>query len=56
MERTFAWLLRYRRLDREWEYHAASSEARVQIACIHLMLRRLARRRPIETGGVSKVA
>ena len=56
VERTFAWLLRYRRLDREWEYHAASSEARVQIACIHLMRRRLARRRPIETGGVRKVA
>jgi putative transposase len=56
VERTFAWLLRYRRLDREWEYHAASSEARVKIACIHLMLRRLARRRPTGTCPLRQVA
>jgi len=56
VERTFAWLGRYRRLAREWEYHCCSSEARVQIASIHLMLRRLARPRPIDSCTIRKVA
>ena len=41
VERTFAWLGRYRRLSREYEVLPESSEAMVYIAMIHLMLTRL---------------
>jgi putative transposase len=41
VERTFAWLGRYRRLNREYEVLPDSSEAMVYIAMIHLMLNRL---------------
>jgi putative transposase len=41
VERTFAWLGRYRRLSKDYEYHTQHSEARVQLASIHLMLKRL---------------
>jgi putative transposase len=41
-ERTFAWLGRCRIHSRDYERHAASSEAQVQISMINLMLRRLA--------------
>ena len=41
VERTLAWLGRYRRLSKDYEYDPASSEAQVQISSIHLMLRRL---------------
>jgi putative transposase len=41
VERTFAWLVGYRRLLCESEYHPETSEAVIQIAMIDLMLRRL---------------
>jgi transposase len=41
VERTFAWLVGYRRLRMEYEYHAETSEAVIQVAMIDLMLRRL---------------
>ena len=43
VERTFAWLGRYRRLSRDYERLAATTEALVLIAMARLMLRRLAR-------------
>ncbi len=41
VERTFAWLGRWRRLSRDYEYKTASSEAWIQISAIGMMLRRL---------------
>ena len=41
VERTFAWLLRSRRLSKDYEREPASSEAMIQVSMIHLMLRRL---------------
>jgi putative transposase len=41
VERSIAWLGRYRRLSKEYEYYTASSEAQIQISSIQLMLRRL---------------
>ena len=45
VERTFAWLGRYRRLSRDYEHVTESSEAVVKIAAIHHYLRRLCRKR-----------
>lgn len=42
VERTFAWLMRYRRLRSEYETTVKSSIAWIQISMIHLMARRLA--------------
>jgi putative transposase len=41
VERTFAWMGRYRRRSKDYDYFTQSSEAQIQIAAIPLMLRRL---------------
>jgi transposase len=47
VERTFGWLMRYRRLARDYERTTASSEAMIYWATVIIMTRRLAR---YETG------
>ena len=42
VERTFAWLGRYRRLSKDYEKCTKSSEGVVYIASIHTMLKRMA--------------
>jgi putative transposase len=42
IERTIAWIGRYRRMSKDYEYLPASSEAMVYLAMIRLMVRRLA--------------
>jgi|SRR5215216_5113827 len=42
-ERTIAWILRNRRMSRDYELLAQSTEALVYVAMIRLMLRRLAK-------------
>jgi putative transposase len=42
VERTFAWLLNYRRHSRDYEGLTANSEAMIQISMLHLLLKRLA--------------
>ena len=46
VERTFAWLGRYRRLGRDHETDTDSSETMIYLAMIHLMSRRLTRGQP----------
>jgi putative transposase len=41
VERTFAWLGRYRRHSRDYERLTESSEAMIRISAIHMMLKRL---------------
>jgi putative transposase len=41
VERTFAWLSRYRRLSKDYEFHHCSSQAMIYLASAHLLLRRL---------------
>ena len=43
VERTFAWLGRYRRLSKDYESVTQTSETMIRVAMIHLMVRRLAR-------------
>jgi transposase len=43
VERTFGWLTRWRRLDRNYEHTLESSQAIVQVAFIGIMTRRLAK-------------
>jgi putative transposase len=42
IERTFAWLGKYRRLSKDYEQLPSVSEAWIYVSMIHLMLRRLA--------------
>lgn len=42
IERTFAWLCNFRRLSKDYEGLTANSEALIQVAMIHLLLKRLA--------------
>jgi len=42
VERTFAWLMKLRRLSRDYEETTTSREAWIRIAMIHVMVRRLA--------------
>lgn len=41
VERTFAWLYKYRRLSKDYEFFPHSSEAMIYFASAHLLLRRL---------------
>jgi putative transposase len=41
VERTFAWLGRYRRLSKDYERLPETSESMIQLAMIHIMVRRL---------------
>ncbi|MBK8027315.1 MAG: transposase [Chloroflexi bacterium] len=43
VERTFAWLGKYRRLSKDYEALPSTSEAWIYAAMVHLMARRLAR-------------
>ena len=43
VERTFSWLIRNRRLSKDYERMVQSSETLIKVAMICLMLRRLAR-------------
>ncbi len=43
VERTFGWFGRYRRLSKDYEYLPTTSETRLYVAMINLMLRRLTR-------------
>lgn len=45
VERTFAWLARYRRHSRDYEHRTETSETMIYISMISLMSRRLARRK-----------
>ena len=42
VERTFGWLMKCRRLSKDYEETTKSSEAWIRLAMIHLMVRRLA--------------
>lgn len=43
VERTFGWFGGFRRLSKDYEYQAESSEALIYAAMSHLMLRKLTR-------------
>jgi putative transposase len=43
IERTFAWIGRYRRMSKDYEYLTETSEAFIYAAMVRLMLRRLSR-------------
>jgi len=43
VERTFAWLGKYRRLSKDYEAQTETSEAMIYAVMTHLMLRRLAK-------------
>ena len=43
VERTFAWLGRYRRLSKDYEFWPLSSETMIYLASSHILLRRICR-------------
>lgn len=47
VERTFGWLGRYRRLSKDYEGLTESSQALIYAAMIHVMIRRLAKVKPL---------
>jgi len=49
VERTFAWLCRYRRLSKDYEVLTETSEAMIYAAMVHLLVRRLAL--PVQPAG-----
>ena len=42
VERSFAWLGRYRRLNKDYEYQVQTSETLIDLAATRLMLNRIA--------------
>ncbi len=42
VERTFAWIFNYRRHSKDYEVLPRNSEALIQVAMIHLLVKRLA--------------
>jgi putative transposase len=46
VERTFAWLVKFRRLAKDYEEKPCSSEAWIRLVMIHIMVRRLSPRAP----------
>jgi putative transposase len=46
VERSFAWIGRYRRMSKDYEYLIESSEAMIYLVMIRLILKRLARQTP----------
>jgi putative transposase len=42
VERTFAWLSNYHRLNRDYEINPRQSEVMIKLAMIHLLLKRIA--------------
>jgi transposase len=42
VERTFAWIGRYRRMSKDYEYRVQTSETLIDLVAIRLMLNRLA--------------
>ena len=42
VERTFAWLGRFRRMSKDYEFNTSTSEAMIHLAMINIMTRRLA--------------
>jgi putative transposase len=47
VERSFGWFGGFRRLSKDYEYELESSEAMIYSAMSHLLLRRLAKQRPL---------
>jgi putative transposase len=43
IERTIAWIMRNRRMSRDYEFLSETTEALIYVAMIRLMLRRLAK-------------
>lgn len=44
VERTFAWLGKYRRLSKDYEFVTSASQAMICLAMIRLMVKRIARK------------
>jgi putative transposase len=42
IERTFAWILRNRRMSRDYEFLAETTEALIYVCMVRLMVKRLA--------------